>query len=452
MLHIFLVTLWLLPLSQSQETVSSIHPTSIPQGLPPTGISIFIDGSGFSSSTTYTCSWVNGAYITYAQFISSTSLICLTPNTDGWFGSGTSGTLVLKKSNSNIATAVLLFEIASSCLSEPIPSCVIYGDPHFKPFCTESVYPIQPSNKQLNLVTSKDGRFKVYGRTTPYYVNVLVSNLNAISIIGPGADGNLSPNITFDSEAAIWPGQAIIITVGGVVITNDKLPYTINEIIIGNANNWYYIEFPNKETVMWNALDTVYIYLPGHRYSQNVYGLCGEIDVQYNYCKGSNGQLYSSSNDDDLNACGNTWVLPDSSSTNVPNPQPTPNPSSVPNPQPIPNPINVPDPQPTPYPETVPNPQPIPNPDTVPVPQPTPYPETVPNPQPEPAPGPDIVIIPEPSTIPSPDIQPSPEVPLPPAYVVPDNFVSRVIKNICSSMFGTLKGVCPAGYQQSPGI
>jgi len=110
-----------------------------------------------------------------------------------------------------------------------------------------------------------------------------------------------------------------------------------------------------------------------------------------------------------------------------------------------------------PTPETVPNPAPelVPSPDIEPIPQPipspdaVPTPETVPNPAPELAPSPDIGIIPEPSVIPSPYIEPSPEEPIPPTYVVTDNFVSKVIKHICSSMFDILVEICPFGYQQN---
>jgi len=157
----------------------------------------------------------------------------------------------------------------------------------------------------------------------------------------------------------------------------------------------------------------------------------------------------------------------------VPTPQPSPKPSPVPIPQPTRYPETVPNPQPepAPSPDVVITPEPAPSPDIIIIPEPSPSPDIViipepaPSPDiiitpepsaspdititPEPAPSPDIIIIPEPSAIPSPDIQPNPEVPLPPAYVVPDNFVSGVIKSICSTMFNTLEEVCPAGYQDN---
>jgi hypothetical protein len=382
MIHlIFLVTLWLIPLSQSQETVTSVHPTSIPEGLPTYGISIFVDGYGFSNSTDYSCIW-DPYTVTIAQFISSTSLICSTPD---WATDPQSGYLTISTStNPNLITVDIEFEYGSSCLSA-YPWCGVHGDPHFKPFCIGDLvpsngFPIQPLNTQLNLVTSKDGRFKVYGLTGDYLgTNDYVTMLNTISIIGPGADGDISPNITLfaPSQAETLPN---VITLDGVDISN-SLPYVFNEIRIGVAdNNWYYIEFPSTETVIWNGKDTVYIYLPGAKYWQNVNGLCGEIDPTYNFCQSPNGYQYSTSFDDDLLDCAYSWTV--SNTSPVPIPQPTPNPSTVPMPQPVPN-------------------------------------------------------------------VPNPEVPAPPAWVVPDNFVSNVIKTICFSMFDVLEEVCPAGYTQN---
>jgi hypothetical protein len=435
MIQILLVALWLLPLSLSLEIVTSVHPTSIPQDLPAFGISIFIDGTGFSSTTTYSCNWVANPYTwtTDAQFISSTSLICPAPVQDGYgLNSATSGTLTLQKSTTVISTTVIQYQVVSACLSDALPWCGAHGDPHLKPFCNADPighpqgYPVQ-LNAQLNLVTSKDGRFKVYGRTIPTTGNSQVSNLNSISIIGPGTGGYISPNITFDSSTI---PVTTVVTVGGVVINPSQLPYAINnEIMIGlDASNWYYAEFPNNETVVWNGKDTTYIYVPRDKYSQNVYGLCGEIDALYQYCKGSDGEQHAidvgkdAETSQSLNACGDSWVVPYSS--NLPNPQPVPAPNIV-------------------------IPVPIPSPDI----QPTPYPDTVPNSQPEPAPSPDSVI-PEPSPngvipVPSPNgVIPGP-APLPDAYVVPDNFVSRVIKTICTDMFNVLEDVCPAEYQQN---
>jgi len=193
--------------------------------------------------------------------------------------------------------------------------CTVWADPHYFPFCSGGArFDIQLTGI-FTIAVSMDNTFQVLGQTTPLFLvgggNVCM--LNAISVIGPAADGTLSEKIIYDSSVS----GTLKVTYGGLDITSKVLeksysPNQYSGITISSTS----VSFANGESVSWDGPSgTTVISLPGGQYWKNIKGLCGYLDASIPYCTlnpktpQSKPVYYNPGNPVALSFCASSWKL-----------------------------------------------------------------------------------------------------------------------------------------------